>query len=160
MIALTNELNLTSDSLRYDLSWYRSSDKQDGGWSLEIIDLTNDCVQQANWVASEDFRGGTPGEQNSVFAEKPDLTEPMVLSVLALNPDTISAFFDEILDESSIAQASYSITPEVRVDSIIITEDLKELKIVLSEPLQPGISYNVSLSGIRDILQFFCFFLR
>ncbi|MEM6360266.1 MAG: lamin tail domain-containing protein, partial [Bacteroidota bacterium] len=150
VIALTNELNQTSDSLRYDLSWYRSSDKQDGGWSLEIIDLTNDCVQQANWVASEDFRGGTPGEQNSVFAEKPDLTEPMVLSVLALNPDTISAFFDEILDESSIAQASYSITPEVRVDSIIITEDLKELKIVLSEPLQPGISYNVSLSGIRD----------
>ncbi|MEM1407873.1 MAG: lamin tail domain-containing protein, partial [Bacteroidota bacterium] len=150
VLILHDEFGKVSDSIQYDLSWYRSSVKQEGGWSLEIIDPYNDCAQVANWEASEDFRGGTPGSENSVFAEKPDLTGPLIVSVLALSADTINILFNEILDESSIVQADYLITPEVGVDSVIIVNDLKELRIVLSNPLQSGISYNISLSAVRD----------
>ncbi|MEM8567016.1 MAG: lamin tail domain-containing protein [Bacteroidota bacterium] len=150
VLVLHNEVDKVSDSLQYDLSWYRSSAKQEGGWSLEIIDPYNDCAQAANWVASEDFRGGTPGSENSVFAEKPDLTGPLIVSVIALSADTINILFNEELDETSIVQAEYLITPEVGFDSVIIVNDLKELKIVLSNPLQSGVSYSIRLSAIRD----------
>ncbi|MEM7107284.1 MAG: lamin tail domain-containing protein, partial [Bacteroidota bacterium] len=150
VLVLQNEFGKVSDSIQYDVSWYRSSIKQEGGWSLEIIDPTNDCVQEANWVASEDFRGGTPGAVNSVFAQKPDLTGPVVLTVLGLSPDTVTVRFDEILDESSAVQANYAITPEVRIDSVILTPGFKEVKLVLSDSLESGVSYQISLSELRD----------
>ncbi|MEM9856309.1 MAG: lamin tail domain-containing protein [Bacteroidota bacterium] len=149
-IVIRDESGNISDSIRYDLSWYRSSDKQEGGWSLEIIDPTNDCAQKSNWTASEDFTGGTPAVQNSVFAEKPDLTGPKILSVFAFSPDTLDIKFNEILDPNSIALAAYSITPNTEVASVIISENLLSLKLILKNSLESGITYTLSISNIRD----------
>ena len=38
--------------------------KRDGGWSLELADLSSPC-NQAAWEQSDDVRGGTPGRPNS-----------------------------------------------------------------------------------------------
>ena len=76
----------TIDSVNYSDNWYKDEDKRDGGWTLEIIDPDNICSEHQNWVASEDELGGTPGTQNSVFANKPDLTGPKLLSAIPISP--------------------------------------------------------------------------
>ncbi|MFW5725994.1 MAG: lamin tail domain-containing protein, partial [Bacteroidota bacterium] len=63
----------------YHEGWYDDPSKANGGWSLEKIDPYNFCGGQENWKASVDSRGGTPGEINSVWADNPDLTSPLLL---------------------------------------------------------------------------------
>src|SRR5690606_17028255 len=50
----------------YALSWYGSTAKSDGGWSLEMKNLQNICGGVSNWTASAHPSGGTPGTRNSV----------------------------------------------------------------------------------------------
>jgi hypothetical protein len=72
----------TIDSVNYSDRWYKDEDKRAGGWTLEIIDPDNTCSEDQNWIASEGDAGGTPGTQNSVFANKPDLTGPKLVSTI------------------------------------------------------------------------------
>jgi len=78
--------------------WFGSSLKADGGWSLEQIDPFNPCGGASNWKASEDPRGGTPGQPNSVMASNPDLTQPTVLRVTIENDSLICLWFSESMD--------------------------------------------------------------
>ena len=67
---------LTIDAVTYSDDWYNDAIKAFGGWTLERIDPTTPCSSASNWTASNDALGGTPGEQNSVFAIIPDVTPP------------------------------------------------------------------------------------
>ncbi|MDZ7651003.1 MAG: hypothetical protein U5K54_29870 [Cytophagales bacterium] len=42
------------DSVNYKTNWYRNDDKQEGGWSLELIDPNNICGDETNWSACEE----------------------------------------------------------------------------------------------------------
>ncbi len=88
-------------SISYELDWYDNAIKEDGGWSLEMIDPSNPCQGDANWTASEDVSGGTPGEINSVFGENADDVPPMLVGAYPSSLDTVIAFFDEDIDLNS-----------------------------------------------------------
>jgi hypothetical protein len=55
--------------INYSNTWYRNSVKDDGGWSLEKINLQNYCDDLSNFRASTSVYGGTPGSENSVKDE-------------------------------------------------------------------------------------------
>lgn len=67
-ISLYNKMNRLIDRVSYRSSWYRDASKTDGGWSLELIDPYNRCVDVNRWTASIHKKGGSPGTQNSVAA--------------------------------------------------------------------------------------------
>ncbi len=92
--------NKTIDSVNYNLDWYHDVDKQEGGWTLEIIDVNNICGAEENWAASEDLSGGTPGKQNSVSASKPDLTGPQLISVTPQSSNNLKLTFNEKLERT------------------------------------------------------------
>ena len=130
------------DSLAYNLSWYQSSEKGDGGWSLELIDVNNPCGEGDNWTASEDLDGGTPGKVNSVFANKPDVTPPQVLNVFAISGDTIIISFNEKLrDVGSIS-----------LNSVASFKDLlkREIVYILNERLELRRLYSITISDVTD----------
>lgn len=105
-ISLQNKEGDYIHSVTYKDMWYNSSFKKEGGWSLEMIDLNNPCTGADNWTASEDIRGGTPSEQNSVFAENADYFSPQVSGAEIVNADTVRIFFDEPILLESMNHAS------------------------------------------------------
>jgi hypothetical protein len=58
--------------LEYSDSWFGTSSKINGGWTLEMIDAENPCSGEGNWRPSNDPTGGTPGRKNSVESQNPD----------------------------------------------------------------------------------------
>src|SRR5690606_673466 len=66
-ITLQDPYGTVVDEVSYAPSWYRDSKKKRGGWSLERITPYAPCLDTANWTASTDSSGGTPGMPNSVY---------------------------------------------------------------------------------------------
>jgi hypothetical protein len=127
------------DSVAYGLSWYHSSEKADGGWSLELIDVNNPCGESDNWTATQDIDGGTPGEVNSVHANKPDVVPPKVLGVFALSADSLLFTFDE----RPFANGNYSMAGDAFVRD-------KSIVLVVSERLQTKTMYSITIKDVAD----------
>lgn len=102
--ALTNEgkvLFLSDNTsklihgIEYSSEWYGDVLKNDGGWSLEIIDTDYPFYQEGNWHASVSKEGGTPGRINSVSYENPDNIFSGIENVFPVDSSTISISFSE-----------------------------------------------------------------
>lgn len=138
-IVLRDSNGIVIDSIAYSLTWYRNSEKAEGGWSLELIDLNNPCGEEDNWTASDGSYGGTPGKVNSVNANKPDVTPPIVLSVTPISDESILIAFNEKLkDTGSISLPG---TSRLRYRSIVH---------VLSERLQTRKLYSLTIANVSD----------
>ncbi len=142
--------SLIIDELSYDLSWYTDAEKEEGGWSLERINPDHQCSDENNWSSSDDALGGTPGIQNSVFDNTPDLEGPLLLSAVSLSTDSLKVSFDERLDTVTFSSTVFTFDPVVGVDTIYVETDLKSAIVVFSELLQSSVDYTVSVTGLSD----------
>jgi hypothetical protein len=141
-IVLRDPNGIAIDSIVYNTSWYHSSEKSDGGWSLELIDVNNPCGEGDNWTASEDPDGGTPGKINSVFANKPDVTPPKALGVFALSPDSILITFDEELrNTGTISLSSRSFFKDLSKRDVVY---------VLTESISVRTLYSITITDVYD----------
>lgn len=149
-LTLRNPNNRTIDSINYSLDWYHDIDKQEGGWSMEIIDVNNLCSEGENWIASEDASGGTPGKQNSVFASKPDLTGPHLLSVTPVSPSLLNLTFNEKL-ETDLSAASFDLSPSVSISKKYYKDQsLREIAIELTDALVVRELYTITVGSLTD----------
>ena len=149
VLVLRDNHGMLLDSISYDNFWYRGSSRTEG-WTLELIDPANPCSDSNNWAVSEDERGGTPGSQNSIFAEKPDLSGPEVVEVLAAHPDTITVRLNEKVEPESVPAASFLFKPEVGINEILLSENRTELTLTMSEGLLSGVLYELTITGLLD----------
>ncbi|HEX5167915.1 MAG TPA: lamin tail domain-containing protein [Cyclobacteriaceae bacterium] len=141
----------TIDSVQYSSLWYKDSEKENGGWSLELIDPNNPCGEEENWIASEDESGGTPGRQNSVYANKPDITGPSLNSAVANSPTTILLQFDEKLAWEDVAVSSIFIEPSLTVSRVGFSDgSLRNLEVTLDESMQMSLLYKITVNAVRD----------
>jgi hypothetical protein len=150
-ILLKDPSGKTIDSVSYTLNWYRDDEKKDGGWSIEMIDPENRCAESENWIASENSAGGTPGKQNSVFANKPDNTGPKLMAVIALSKTVLQLKFDEKLEKALPSSQSFAINPLSEVASVAFEDgSLTSLTLLLHQELQGGILYTITAKNIYD----------
>lgn len=150
-LILVDPLGNTIDSLHYTVDWYRNDQKKQGGWSLELIDPDNTCAEADNWTASEDPKGGTPSAQNSVNASHPDLTGPVLVSVVPVSPFTIRLLFNEKLQRESPLPSNFVIEPAIEVKSTSFLErSHKEILMELNNELSAGISYSMVINSLAD----------
>lgn len=94
-------------AVRYSADWYDNPLKQEGGWSLEMVDPLNPCSGFSNWKASVHSSGGTPGRSNSVVAANPDTSPPEILRSYAVSPTSLVLLFNEPLDSLYASTISY-----------------------------------------------------
>lgn len=138
-------------SIVYSDSWYRDATKEQGGWSLEMIDLNNPCGEADNWGASENGDGGTPGKENSIKASKPDNTPPRLLRADAIDSVTLVLNFNEKLDSTAAANATYSIDKGIGVSAKqVVSPDFKQVRLILTPTLIARTQYRIEVQGISD----------
>lgn len=153
-LVIRNNSGVMIDSVNYTDDWYLDDDKKDGGWSLELIDPENPCGEKENWIASEDDRGGSPGVQNSVFANKPDLTGPKLLSAIPVSSTVLRLQFNEKLENEIPLPSSFQITPEAAIISVSFADaSLKEIHLQLYPSLQNQTLYTITIQNLYDCSQ-------
>jgi len=137
-------------AVAFDNSWYRSIEKNEGGWSLEMIDPSYPCLQMVNWKASPHSSGGSPGKQNAAISQMSDSRGPRIIHALATGSQSLQVKFNERLSHN-IQDVSFTMTPEVAVESIFfgnIIGDVMDIR--LSESLAPGEVYTLGLNNLAD----------
>jgi hypothetical protein len=131
--------------VNYSIEWYREADKDDGGWSLELINPFQPCVIDANWRASENLSGGTPGKENSVLETLPDEKGPELLSVFPSSTITLSLTFSEILDRQLATQpGQYLIDNGITVIGAFPNEESPNVvDLIIDPPLEERVVYEL-----------------
>ncbi|MCB9164139.1 MAG: lamin tail domain-containing protein [Flavobacteriales bacterium] len=138
------------DAVTYALSWYGDATKENGGWTLERINPFAPCSDATNWIASNDERGGTPGELNSVFDDTPDMQAPTLLAVQVATATEIVLLFDERLDAASAATANYLIEPTIAISSVQLDPSGDRIRLVLATALLEGVTQTIVVEDIAD----------
>ena len=133
--------------VNYSKKWYQHEIRQEGGYSLEMIDPSNPCEGKNNWRASENLSGGTPGIENSIKGVQADNTSPNLLRAEALDEFTVELYFDEALDETTAQSLSlYQIDNSIGSPAAIsMMDNFRTLVLNLSGPLQNNIVYTITV---------------
>ena len=144
-IKLLDKSEQIIDSLTYTNDWYKNSDKDEGGWSLEQINPLSKCLGAHNWIASNEKQGGTPGKTNSVFAINADFESPQITQALVTDsivelwfsePVFPNSYLSTILeaDESAIFNiSSPSIYSSALISSNLESANLYTIEIPLED---------------------------
>lgn len=139
--------------LEYDLGWYRDAAKTDGGWSLEMIDLSLPGNCPSNWRASVHPQGGTPGQPNSVAGPTGDRDGPLLLNAAVLTPVTVRLRFDEPVLAANLSAGLFSVSEGIGVASATLLSPATQVLLTLAQPLLPGRTYLLTVGAdIRDCL--------
>ncbi len=151
-LQIVNAEGLIIHKAFYTIDWYDNAIKENGGWSLEMIDPSNPCQEDDNWTASENISGGTPGVINSVFGPNMDEIAPALISAYPSTTDTIIAFFDEAIAPENVIPSDFNISGGIGSPlSLIIDPNTPEIiGMVLSTPLSVGIGYTLTVENLTD----------
>ncbi len=131
-IILRNSNDDLIDSEDYNKNWYHDEEKENGGWSMEMVDLSKACYGENNWRASVNLDGGTPGKSNSVEGEYFEV--PEILDVIVASENSIKIQFNHLMNLSqSLNQNAYLLEPEsVNPVQVVSNEDMSVDLIFLS----------------------------
>ncbi|MCH6236650.1 lamin tail domain-containing protein [Cognataquiflexum rubidum] len=141
--------NRVIDSLAYTTATFGGSTFAQGGYSLEIVNPYLDCNIATNLKPSSDPKRGTPGKQNSVFEEIPDLIPLQFLKSTIVGEKTVFLVFSKILNQNT-NQTSFAFQPSIPIQSIKIGSNPNELVLEFEEKIQEGIYYESGISNLRD----------
>ncbi len=152
-VGLRDPFGTLVDSVEYTLATYQDNVKEDGGWSLELINPDDTCSLLGNWIASNDANGGTPGAQNSVYDNTPDVTAPTIVSAVVTSFNSVELCFDETMDLTALLNtATYSIDNgmgnPVSATASGVGNACVTLDLVM--PIDTGTVYTVTITNVGD----------
>lgn len=130
---------------------YNNKFKEEGGFSLERIDLNNINDTRHNWSASQSPLGGTPSKANSI-AGKCSITERSTFLYHEINSkDTVILHFSSPLDKKSIMNNTSYESNDLGIYSISYDSVfLNRITLILENELQEKEKFNLSMNGIRQ----------
>jgi len=119
----------------YERSWYRDPQKDDGGFTLELIDPDARSNCPGNWRASRSAGGGTPGQASSWAGEAADTALPVLLRAIPQSPSELLLTFDRPLGPSANGNAGlFSVSPGISVSQAFLQPPARREVLLLLEP--------------------------
>ncbi|MBN2637544.1 MAG: lamin tail domain-containing protein [Bacteroidales bacterium] len=145
-LVLKDSTGITISEVNYQDSWYGSSEKENGGWSLEQINPANSCSGAENWKASIDTIGGTPGSKNSVYDTL--VLFPKLKTIQIVGNQNIEVFFNQKMDSFSLLNRDLWFA-ESHPDSIFISDDsLQKASLFFANSFEKSKKYELQVSGL------------
>lgn len=139
------------DKVSYIDTWYNDPVKQDGGYTLELINPYDPCSDANNWTASNALSGGTPGTVNSIYDITPDAEIPYLIAANALAPNSLELVFSEGMDSTSLVNALLSSNPTLTLQSLVIPNATPSSILVnFNENLTASQLYTFTYTGVAD----------
>ncbi len=151
LLVLRTPTLMTMHAVPYDPEWYGSATKEEGGWSLEMIDLSTACQGRKNWRASLHTLGGTPGKPNSVKAVNMDEAAPVLLRTYCIDSISLVLLFDETLDSAIASASSRYMVDGIQPAAVTVLPPLyQSVLLKLNSPLSRDKVTEVKVSSLRD----------
>ena len=151
LLSLRTAGGMTMHAVAYETGWMNNPLKEQGGWSLEMIDPRRPCLGENNWRASEHPSGGTPGRTNSVNGNVDDTEPPLIKRSFAPDERRVRLLMNEPVDSAHAVQTAVFEIPGATVSGISVLPPLfLEIELLLSQPLDSNRVYEVRCSGLRD----------
>ncbi len=133
--------------IRYKNIWH-TSDKQEGGWSLEMADAQAYCIAQNNWYSSVAAEGGTPGTANSVQTDLYDIDSLKISGIYVQDSLHIRLQFNSTVDNQALVQTThYNITPDIGepISCQAVSAAYQSVEMTLGSPLKAHTIYTLSI---------------
>ncbi|MFN7118678.1 MAG: lamin tail domain-containing protein, partial [Saprospiraceae bacterium] len=139
-------------SITYTDDWYQNVEKAQGGWTLELIEVSKNPICEGNWRASIHPDGGTPGTPNSLPGAALDNIPPQLINALIQNDTTILLTFNESLEPNTAENSrNYLVENIIIKEAFLITPT--QIILYLATPLQKNQLYAVTFNNqITDCL--------
>lgn len=147
-LVLRNQDGGIIHQVEYQDDWYEDEEKEDGGWSLEAIDPSEYCLEQANWAASTDERGGSPGSLNSVNGIANPIEELYIKRIELLSESSIRVYFSDKMDSVLLAQEEHYQIDQglgMPLECIIEGPKYQSVQLLLPESLERGQVYTLEI---------------
>ncbi len=139
------------DKVMYTDEWYNDPVKQDGGYTLELINPLDPCSDQSNWTASNWIIGGTPGAQNSVQDLTADTQIPTLVNTIATAPNLLELTFSEGMDSTSLANSLFTVNPTLTIANYsILSNYVSGMTITFNENITASQLYDFTLAPVAD----------
>ena len=148
-IGLLDEKGAIIHEVQYHKSWIQNSNKERGGWSLEMIDPKHYCAGKNNWGACKNQVGGTPGYSNSIEENKLDSNRVHIKTIEVIQQNEIQFNWSENLYDSTLFKIDYTyFHPEISVHSIHHMRN--KTFVEFTDNLEEGKSYLFKPSKLKD----------
>ena len=145
-LVLKDNTGLEIDSIHYFQSWYHNSEKENGGWTIEIKHLDSPCSDANNWGASVNSTGGTPGIINSIWTDEDDISPPVISELVVNSNELVELYFNEAMD--TLIPLNYSLSPGiVSLDGEYTALDIYFLNTLV---LLENTIYNLTVTNGQD----------
>lgn len=138
------------DAVSYVDTWYQDNSKKTG-YALELINYKSGCPGAPNWIASTAAIGGTPGTQNSVYAEL-DAVAPKLIGIEITSTTTVRIDFDKSIQVDALSLASnYTINNGIGAAQSAVSASAANKSVVLTfaTPIVRGVE---SLLTVNNLL--------
>ena len=129
--------------------WHSEVIKQEGGWSLEMIDENWPCAGSENWNSSTSPLGGTPGQPNSIRNTLNNSVTPIITGVTMLDSMILRVHFSKTLSKDGLGQDGLFVTkPLLNILSVSeVPPEFSSIDIRFETAVQPNRDYTLYLSG-------------
>lgn len=150
-IVLKSNTGVILNKITYTDAWYQDPSKDDGGYSIELINPNDPCSDASNWRVSNASNGGTPGQVNSVFDVTADTQSPQISLLLALAPNYLEIYFNEGMDSTLLADAIISTSPSLTIqNNYVLGAYPSMITLEFAENLVGSQNYSILLENVGD----------
>lgn len=148
-VGLMDEKGEIIHEIHYHKAWFQNANKERGGWSLEMIDPEHYCKGGANWGASNNRLGGTPGYTNSITTLHPNPEANQIESIEVIQSNKIQVnWIDNLYDSTLFRIDSSYFQPKIHVHNIQHVQNKTYIEFV--DDLEAGRQYFFHTKELKD----------